>query len=626
MKRIFLLAFLLSALIGAEAIADRPTKILGPGLGSGRTIYHQTVTDRVLNNDTTYILTGIYIVDSLETITIPPGTVVLGDTGGGGGTTLMIGRGGQIFAEGTATCPIVFTSIAQPGQRSAGDWGGIVILGKAPTNQANPVIEGGLLPGTYGGGGVGLGDPNDNSGVFKYVRIEYPGYRFQLNNEVNGLTMGGVGRGTEIHHVQVSFSNDDSYEWFGGTVDCNNLVAYSGWDDEFDTDFGYVGRLQYVFGLRDPLLAELSGVGQSNGFESDNEGTASSTEPRTHPLFSNVTLVGPRRNDGVAIPTTPQVWEYVAVVRRGSELSVYNSVLMGYKGGYSLRDNQSMLSAQANDLQSRGNSIQEDGTLNSLHTSGTIPPGFDVVTWWNTAAYNNDGAPAANNDRLPSTIGLVNMSSLTNPDPRPGVGSEPATAGTEWTDLNALAPGYFDNVSYRGAFDPSLALNAQWTAGWTNFDPQNFNVNGFTVSDLVAGWNIVAVDRTPASFAQSALYPNALSMWEYNEPTGTYINRTGSTLVNGEGYWLNAPAAECVNITGASLASVMKSTGAAGWTLVGSASSPADYPADVNITGGTALSGPWFFNGSAYSVVSVIKPGVGYWFNVSAPSTITITP
>jgi len=285
-----------------------------------------------------------------------------------------------------------------------------------------------------------------------------------------------------------------------------------------------------------------------------------------------------------------------------------------------------MLSAQADDLQARNVSLQEDGTLNSLHTSGTIPPGFDIVTWWNTGGWGNLGAAAANSDRLPSTIGLVDMSDFNDPDPRPGVGSEPATAGTEFTNLNVLAGGYFTSTTYRGAFNPSLARDVQWDAGWSNYDPQNFNVNGFTVTDLVTGWNIVGVDRTPASFAQTALYPNALSMWEYNELSGTYVNKTGGTLVNGEGYWLNSPLAECVMIEGTSLASVSKMTGAAGWTLVGSASSPADYPADVMITGGTALSGPWFFNGASYAVVNVIKPGVGYWFNVSAPSTITITP
>ena len=137
-------------------------------------------------------------------------------------------------------------------------------------------------------------DPDDNSGVMKYVRIEYPGIAYSLNNEINGLTFGGVGRGTTIDYIQVSYSGDDSYEWFGGTVNCKHLIAYRGWDDEFDTDFGFRGKLQFLVGLRDPEVADQSG---SNGFESDNDGSGSTNSPRTSPTWWNVTLVGPLGNN-----------------------------------------------------------------------------------------------------------------------------------------------------------------------------------------------------------------------------------------------------------------------------------------------------------------------------------------
>jgi len=476
---------MLSSLAGAQ-----PEVVIGPGLGSGRTIYHQNF-DRTLSSDTTYLLTGLYVVDSTRALTIEAGTIIKGDTA----ATLVVARGSQIFAEGTVSEPVVFTSMKEPGSREPGDWGGVVILGSAPTNQANPLIEGGIIPGTYGGGAIGAGDPDDDSGVFSYVRIEFPGYRFQPNNEVNGLTCGGVGRGTQIDHVQVSYSFDDSFEWFGGTVDCNNLVALGGTDDDWDTDFGFQGRLQFLFGLRDPNYSELSGVGQSNGFESDNEGTASVTEPRTLPRFSNVTEVGPRRTDAHIIPGTPQVFEYGVVARRGTELSIYNSVVMGYQGGYSMRDEFTMLAAQGDILQGRNISLQEDGTLNTLHTSGTIPPGFDLLTWYNSGGWGNLGST----DRLPSTIGLVDMSDLSNPDPRPGVGSEPATAGTEFTNLNALAGGYFTVTGYRGAFDPALTMEQQWTAAWTNFDPQN--------ADYTTGVKSVG-NPLPGSFMLQQNYPN----------------------------------------------------------------------------------------------------------------------
>ncbi len=489
-----MILFTAASLMLTALVAAQPETVIGPGLGSGRTVYYQTF-DRTLSSDTTYLLTGLYVVDSLRSLTIEPGTVIKGDTA----ATLIVARGSQIFAEGTASEPIVFTSMKAAGSREPGDWGGVVILGSAHTNQPNPLIEGGIIPGTYGGGAVGAGNPDDNSGVFSYVRIEFPGYRFQVNNEVNGLTCGGVGRGTRIDHVQVSYSFDDSYEWFGGTVDCNNLVALGGWDDDWDTDFGYQGRLQFLFGLRDPDYSELSGVGQSNGFESDNEGTASTTNPRTLPRFSNVTEVGPRRTDAHVIPGAPRVFEYAVVARRGTELSIYNSILMGYQGGYSMRDQFTMEAAQADVLQGRNISLQEDGSLNTLHTSGTVPPGFDLAAWYNTGGWGNLGGATTTADRLPSTIGLVDMSDLTNPDPRPGVGSEPATAGTEFTNLNALAGGYFIPTTYRGAFDPALPMDQQWTAEWTNFDPQN---TSYTT-------DVKVVDNPiPGSFALQQNYPN----------------------------------------------------------------------------------------------------------------------
>lgn len=127
----------------------------------------------------------------------------------------------------------------------------------------------------------------------KYVRIEYAGYAFAPDKEINGLTFGGVGNGTAIDYIQVSFANDDSYEWFGGTVNCKHLVAFSGLDDEFDTDYGFSGSVQYIVGLRDPNIADVS---KSNGFESDNDATGSTNTPTTNPKFANASLFGPKAN------------------------------------------------------------------------------------------------------------------------------------------------------------------------------------------------------------------------------------------------------------------------------------------------------------------------------------------
>ena len=202
MKRFSTLLLAVLIVPAAALFAQLPERILGPGLNAGRTAFHQR-SNITLSADTAYVLTGLFYVDSTFTLTIQPGTVVFGDTG----AALVIARGAKIFAMGSASSPIVFTSNKPVGQRHSGDWGGILILGNAPSNKVNPLIEGGIIGGSYGGN-----DASDNSGIFRYVRIEFGGYRFQLNNEVNGLTMGGVGTGTEVHHVQVSYADDDSFE------------------------------------------------------------------------------------------------------------------------------------------------------------------------------------------------------------------------------------------------------------------------------------------------------------------------------------------------------------------------------------------------------------------------------
>ena len=207
--------------------------------------------------DTTYFLKSYIYVKNNATLTIQPGTVIIGDTTNKG--ALIIERGSQLLAAGTATCPIVFTSSRKPNFRKRGDWGGVILLGRGPLNtptgEAN--IEG-IPPSDdtkYGGGANP--DPNDNSGVLKYVRIEFAGVALAPNNEINGLTMGAVGAGTTIDYVQVSYSNDDSYEWFGGTVNCKHIIAFRGIDDDFDTDNGYSGKVQFAMGLRDKTVADV---------------------------------------------------------------------------------------------------------------------------------------------------------------------------------------------------------------------------------------------------------------------------------------------------------------------------------------------------------------------------------
>ncbi|RYF86401.1 MAG: hypothetical protein EON98_03775, partial [Chitinophagaceae bacterium] len=256
-KNIFLLASLVAMVTlscrkiemdGQIVIVTQP----GDGGSTGQTI---TLKGRIDSNMTltkqnTYVLQDkVYIVNN-KTLTIEPGTVIKGSYSGSEVAVLTITRGSKIIAKGTQDNPIVFTS-ASPNPAS-GDWGGLIICGKAAVNSTFTGTGGGAgifqveggIDNAFGDGLAGGGvspDDNDSSGVLQYVRIEYAGYAFQPDKEVNSLTLAAVGRKTIIDHVQVSYAKDDAFEWFGGTVNCKYLIAYKTQDDDFDTDNGYSG-------------------------------------------------------------------------------------------------------------------------------------------------------------------------------------------------------------------------------------------------------------------------------------------------------------------------------------------------------------------------------------------------
>jgi hypothetical protein len=466
MKKCILLLLIASVLLPIAAYGyPKPTQILGPGLNSGRHVYHQPMMVRTLSADTLYYLTGQYCVDSLETINIPAGTIIEGDTA----AVMIVERGAKVYATGTEQNPIVMCGMKSPGQRARGDWGGMILLGQAPVNKYEPLIEGGILKGSYGGH-----DPNDNSGIFRYVRIEYAGYRYQLNNEINGLTFGGVGRGTECHHIQVSYSFDDSYEWFGGTVDTHHLVAFGGTDDELDTDFGFSGRSQFDFCMRDPEIWDPTG--ESNGFESDNDASSTSTdEPHTRARFANVTFVEPERSDAIVGTLLPgNKFQYGWVIRRSSEFSTFNSVLAGLYWGVSIRDPYTQQYALADSMQIRDCSMTCARNAPASTSPNDQGRWAGVDAWVNTPAFHNIGTDAI---RMPSAVGFTDMSVLHNPNPVPAPGSE-LIGSAEWTSFKIATDPWFQQATYRGAFKPGTPMNEQWTAGWTNFDPQWIDYSG----------------------------------------------------------------------------------------------------------------------------------------------------
>jgi hypothetical protein len=279
-----------------------------------------------LTADKEWTLKGyVYVTDGAKLI-IQPGTIIKSDISEKG--ALCIERGAQIIAEGTAAKPIIFTSGRAVGEKQPGDWGGIVILGRAKTNRTSePTIEGGI------GRAYGGTNDLDNSGILKYVRIEYAGVAAMPNSEINALTLGGVGSGTIIENVQTIYANDDAFEFFGGTVSPKNLYAFATADDDFDFDFGYTGTITNGVAKRDPQFVDNGDAG--NGVECDNDGTGSSATPFTHPKLYNMILIGP--NTSTALSNHNLGLRF----RRATQFTMKNSVIWGWmKGGLSLESNE----------------------------------------------------------------------------------------------------------------------------------------------------------------------------------------------------------------------------------------------------------------------------------------------
>ena len=295
-------------------------------------------TQMVINSDVTTNATWsgviklqnkVYVRNG-ATLTILPGTIIRGDYNTQG--TLIVTKGSKLIADGNQLNPIVFTSNNPVGSRTEGDWGGVVVLGNAINNQPGGVanIEG-LPPSTntqYGGT-----NDNDNSGIIRYVRIEFAGIALEPNKEINGLTFGSVGNQTLVDYVQVSYGGDDSFEWFGGSVNCKHLISYSTVDDDFDTDFGYRGKVQFGLAIRNENLSDAAG--DSNCFESDNDAQGSVAQPLTAPIFSNFTIIGAKGDGTVSLPIGEK-FEKAFRLRRNTATSVFNTIVTGWEKGLSI--------------------------------------------------------------------------------------------------------------------------------------------------------------------------------------------------------------------------------------------------------------------------------------------------
>ena len=388
-----------------------------------------TVSADIITNTTwsgIILLQNKVYVKNNATLTIAPGTIIRGDKNTQG--TLIITRGAKINAAGTAPNPIVFTSNESIGNRIPGDWGGVVILGLAKNNQPGGVanIEG-IVPTTdsqYGGS-----FDNDNSGVMKYCRIEFSGIPLEPNKELNGITFGSVGSGTTIDHIQVSFCGDDSFEWFGGTVNCKYLIAYRGLDDDFDTDFGYRGKIQFGLAIRDKDKSDAPG--DSNCFESDNDAAGSLAQPKTAPIFSNITIVGPKGNGTIALPVGEK-FEKAFRLRRNTATSCLNSIITGWEKGLSIEGAPVVANVNGDTLVFANNILTNFATptWSTSNTNTVLNTGGSTTAWYQSwwSVKGNDST---------ATLAQVNWVNLfpalgATPDARLAAGSA-AGSGASFT-------------------------------------------------------------------------------------------------------------------------------------------------------------------------------------------------
>jgi len=433
-----LAAFLVGAAITVGQVAtvrtDQAPPVTVPGIDKPVVVVTGSVagTENWTSNNY-YVLRGAVFVPEGATLNIAAGTRIIGESGSVG--TLIVLKGGRLNAIGTRTAPIVFTSDQPVGGRSRGDWGGLIINGRAPIN-----VEGGEASGEADTGVYGGSNPNDNSGSLRYVRVEFAGVEFSPDNELNGIAFQGVGRGGSYEYIQVHMNRDDALEWFGGTADIKYAIASNAADDSFDWTFGWTGRAQFV-------VVHQRGDDADQGIEADNNEFNNNLLPRSNPQIYNMTLCGdPDRNEGGESVRA-------ANIRRGTAVTLRNFLVTGFKT----------------------TGIQFDGaaTLDQVN-NGTTQVGAGVIWGIPTPAHSSI-TPFIASGRFPSVrttatdaevgISAAGCSNHENPNFQPsGVAT---LAGGQIAPIQPPNDGFFEAVTFIGAVPPAPADN--WMTGWTSF-------------------------------------------------------------------------------------------------------------------------------------------------------------
>ena len=444
--------------------------------------------NRTLFADTVYTLKGFIHVGNAATLTIQPGTKILGDFNTVG-SALMILKGAKIQAVGTAALPIVFTSSRAVGQRQPGDWGGLLLVGNAPVNRTGVVnVEGTGTDGATVVGGKnylvqynGGTTDTDNSGTLAYVRVEFGGYATLVDQEFNSFTFAAIGSGTRASYLEAMAGLDDSFEFFGGGFDIDHLIAYETADDMFDMSEGWSGRMQFLIGYNSVQLVPRTGAGfysvDIQGIENDGcNGTGCSlgfnSAPLTIPMVANYTLIGCG-----ATTCSGTGGGYGMMLRRGTGGYYVNGVVARFPlGGASLRDSLTFVRAER---AATPNLTTTDLALLNTYFVET-PRVFQAASAPGAAVQQNLFDLTGNNlvladgtvttaslfAALPATAAVP--SGLSAFDFTPASGAAIATGGlaTFTGKLSTKGGTFITGTAYRGAADPA---GAKWWTGWTAY-------------------------------------------------------------------------------------------------------------------------------------------------------------
>ncbi len=480
---------------GCPPVSSRPTVLMSTlAVSGGATDGDLLAGNTILNCDKTYILDKkIYVPDG-KNLTINPGTVVKGRffASATNATALVVQRGGKLFASGTPDCQIVFTAEADNLDGSypigtVGQWGGILIAGKASNNltlAANGPFQAGVGDGklcvadgigTFEGfassnsrdqfgATPGSFDDNDNSGIIKYVSIRHSGAVLQVGGEINGLTLGSVGRGTTIEHIEIVSCADDGIEFFGGTVNVKYYASLFGNDDMFDWDDGYTGKVQFLFGLKTDNTAS---VDSDNGFEMDADDQKSNLLPRSHPIIYNVTMIGNNKssltsdNSGLAAIEAKEL----------TEGEIYNSVFSNFRYGFNvikaLGTRTGTSEAYHNWANTGGNGSNSlkikcntfvnvtNGLAIDKNASGGFGSASDI-TQFTTTDKNDVVSSVAGFDYVFGVNNTTNViSHQVDAVPNPAL----SVTGCPTPPVD----GFYSPAPYRGAFDPA---GKNWLSQW----------------------------------------------------------------------------------------------------------------------------------------------------------------